>query len=263
MTDAVHPLAGHFAGVSDAYERGRPEYPAAVVGALAAEAGLRRGDPVLDLAAGTGKLTRALHAFGLEVVAVEPLEALCAVLSESLGAQRVRRGTAEAIPLPDDSVAAVTVGNAFHWFDAPRALAEIGRVLRPGAVLAVLDAGVDWRPASWAADAIDEMTRLRPHHPRFDGPPWEEALQTHGWAAPETFHLSLDRPTDADSIVANFASMSWVAGLPEPERIETLVRFRVLIDAGETPARLPVHFHLSLTRPVSVARSITYRAAHD
>src|SRR3954449_6197274 len=122
---ALHPLAQQFASVADVYERGRPDYTPAVVGALAAELGIAPGARVLDLGAGTGKLARALLAFGLDVVAVEPQGALREVLAVGIGGQRVLEGTAEEIPLPDQSVAAVTVADAFHWFDQSMALAEI------------------------------------------------------------------------------------------------------------------------------------------
>src|ERR1700750_3449965 len=97
---ALHPLSERFADVADVYERGRPDYAPAVVGALAAELRIPPGGPVLDLAGGTGKLTRALLAAGLDVVAVEPQAELRTVLAESVGSERVRDGVAEAIPLP-------------------------------------------------------------------------------------------------------------------------------------------------------------------
>jgi predicted RNA methylase len=97
---ALHPLAEQFASVAEAYERGRPEYAPAVVGALGAELGLGAGDPVLDLAAGTGKLTRALLAGGLDVIAVEPQASLRERLSANVGTERVREGLAEDIPSP-------------------------------------------------------------------------------------------------------------------------------------------------------------------
>src|SRR5689334_16563116 len=124
---ALHPLADKFASVADAYELGRPDYPPAVVGALAAELGLAQGAPVLDLAAGTGKLTRALVAGGLDVVAVEPQAGMRERLAAHIGAERVRDGVAEEIPLEAGSVDAVTVADGFHWFDRPKALAEIRR----------------------------------------------------------------------------------------------------------------------------------------
>src|SRR4051794_23364359 len=116
---ALHPLAQKFTSVADAYERGRPEYPRAAIGALAAELELRPGGRVLDLAAGTGKVSRALLSAGFDVVAVEPLESMRTVLGSRIGIERVRDGVAESVPLGDESVDAVTVGDAFHWFDKP------------------------------------------------------------------------------------------------------------------------------------------------
>ncbi len=95
---ALHPLAARFASVADAYERGRPEYAPAAVGALTAELGLASGAPVLDLAAGTGKLARALLAAGLDVVAVEPQLQMRERLAATIGTERVREGFAEQIP---------------------------------------------------------------------------------------------------------------------------------------------------------------------
>ena len=104
----LHPLAEQFAALAQVYERGRPGYPPAVVGAIGAELGLAPGARVLDLAAGTGKLTRALVAGGFDVVAVEPIESLRAILIGIVGAERVHDGVAEAIPLPADLQAALS-----------------------------------------------------------------------------------------------------------------------------------------------------------
>ena len=108
----LHPLAARFADVVGEYERGRPEYPPAVVGAIAAELGVPPGEAVLDLAAGTGKFARALVGIGMDVIAVEPQPPLREILAASIGEEHVRAGFAEAIPLADASVAAVTVADA-------------------------------------------------------------------------------------------------------------------------------------------------------
>lgn len=244
----LHPLAEQFASAADAYERGRPEYAPAVVGALAAELGLAPGAPVLDLAAGTGKLTRALVAGGLEVVAVEPQASLRERLAAAVGAERVRDGLAEAIPLPDSSVDAVTVADAFHWFDHAAALAEIKRVLRPGGGLAVLFTAPDWTGASWAHELGTLIQRLRPEHPYFDGPPWQQAVRDAGvWTEPREVRVTTSQPTDPARIVAYVASMSFVAGMPDAQRAELLAGVKTLVEAGETPPELPARVSLGLT----------------
>jgi SAM-dependent methyltransferase len=245
---ARHKLASQFASVADAYERGRPEHAPAVVGALGAELGLATGASVLDLAAGTGKLSRALLAAGLDVVAVEPLAAMRERLAAAIGPERVREGYAEAIPLADGSVDAVTVADGFHWFEQAEALAEIGRVLKPGGGLAVLTTVPDWSGASWAHELGTLIAGLRPEHPYFDGPPWQEALRAAGgWTAPREIRVTTTQPADPGRIVDYVASMSWVAGLPEERRDAWLAQAAELIDAGETPTELPVHVVIGLT----------------
>jgi SAM-dependent methyltransferase len=245
---ALHPLAEHFASVADAYERGRPGYPPAAVGAITAELGVAPSDPVLDLAAGTGKLSRVLLDAGLDVVAVEPLESLREVLAGRIGAARVRAGVAEHIPLPDASVALVTVSDAFHWFDHQVALSEIRRVLRPGGGLAVLATVPDWSDASWSHELGTLLQELRPPHPHFDGPPWQEAVRASDeWTALREVRVTTLSPAEPDRIVDYVSSMSWVAAMPEGQRIETLERIRVLIQTGDTPPGLPVQVIIGLT----------------
>lgn len=245
---SLHPLAARFASVADAYERGRPEYAPAAVGALAAELGLASGAVVLDLAAGTGKLTRALLAAGLDVVAVEPQAPMRERLAATVGAERVHEGFAEAIPLPDASVDAVTVADGFHWFEQAQALAEIGRVLRLGGGLAVLTTVPDWGGASWAHELGTLIARERPEHPYFDGPSWQEALRAAGgWTEPREIRVITSQPTDPARIVAYAASMSWVAGLPEDRRDAWLAQVAELVDGGEMPAEMPVQVIVGLT----------------
>jgi SAM-dependent methyltransferase len=245
---ALHPLAARFASVADAYERGRPEYAPAVAGALAAELGIPPGAPVLDLAAGTGKLTRLLVAAGFDVVAVEPQAALLERLAKGVGAERVRKGVAEAIPLSDASVDAVTVADGFHWFDQAPALAEIRRVLKPGGGLAVLSTVPDWSGASWAHELGAMIQRLRPEHPYFDGPPWQEAVRAAGgWMPPREVRVTTSQPTGPDRILAYVASMSFVAALPQDERAEWLAQAAELVEAGETPGELRVQVVIGLT----------------
>jgi len=139
MTEGIHPAAaGGFSTAADAYERGRPGYPEEAMAWMAERLDLREGRDVLDLAAGTGKLTRALVPFGARVVAIEPIDEMREQLFRALPDVDAFDGTAESIPLPDGSVDAVTCGQAFHWFRADEALREIHRVLRPGGGLALV-----------------------------------------------------------------------------------------------------------------------------
>jgi ubiquinone/menaquinone biosynthesis C-methylase UbiE len=244
----LHPLAARFADAAAVYESGRPEYAPAVVGAIAAELGIPAGAPVLDLAAGTGKLTRALLAAGLDVVAVEPQAPMRELLAASVGAGRVREGVAEAIPLPDRSVVAVTVADAFHWFDHAAALAEIRRVLSPDGGLAVLATVPDWGAASWSHEVGSLVVELRPEHPHFEGPPWQDAVRAAGgWTVPREVRVTTLQPADPERLVDHIASISWIAALPEPERVRTLERIAAMIAAGETPAELPVRIVIGLT----------------
>jgi len=130
---SVHPIAEAFDRAADVYDRVRPEYPDEAVDWLVETLGLGPGKTVVDLAAGTGKLTKALLARArARVVAVEPAASMLARLREVAPGAEGRSGTAETIPLEDATADAITVAQAFHWFANDRALAEIHRVLRPG-----------------------------------------------------------------------------------------------------------------------------------
>jgi SAM-dependent methyltransferase len=244
----LHPLAARFVDVADAYERGRPEYTPAVAEAIAAELHIAPPARVLDLAAGTGKLTRALLGVGFDVVAVEPQAQLREILAASVGAERVLDGLAEEIPLPDASVAAVTVADAFHWFDQVRALREIQRVLIPGGGLAAIRLLPDWSGASWAHEVGTLIAELCREHPQFDGPRWQETARAQGcWTAPREVQLTMLQSAAPEGILDYIASISWVAALPDDQRTETIARIGELIAAGETPEELPVHVAVGLT----------------
>ena len=129
MSDEQQPDWAHsFGGVAEAYERGRPTYPAEAVSWLLGEQPLS----VLELGAGTGKLTRVIAKLGHDVHATDPDPAMLQILEREVPGVRTAEAGAEDIPLGDASVDAVIAGQAFHWFDLDRALPEIARVLRPG-----------------------------------------------------------------------------------------------------------------------------------
>lgn len=129
--DPVDPRE-RFAGAASGYARFRPSYPGALVDWVLAEADARPGDRVADVGCGTGIVTRLLAERGLDVVGIDPNEEMLAEARAALGPAEYRRGEAAATGLDDASVALVTVAQAFHWFDADKALAEFHRVLRPG-----------------------------------------------------------------------------------------------------------------------------------
>lgn len=246
---SLHPLAARFGDVADEYERGRPDYPLEVAERVLDELSVPAGARVLDLGAGTGKLTRALLAAGLDVVAVEPQDPMREILAASIGEDRVRPGTAEAIPLEDSSVSAVTAADAFHWFDQARALDEIRRVLRPDGGLAVLSTVADYSGASWAHEVGQLVAAARPEHPFHDGPPWGDAVRAAGgWEEPREVRVTITAPARLERMRDWIASFSWMAAMPEPERSQLLARIESLIAAGDTPEELPVHFVIGLAR---------------
>jgi SAM-dependent methyltransferase len=221
----LHPLAERFALVADAYERGRPDYAPAVIGALTAELHVAPGARVLDLGAGTGKLTRALLAFGLDAVAVEPQAPLRELLARAIGPERALDGLAEEVPLPNDSVALVTVADAFHWFDQGRALAEVKRVLAPGGGFAVFSTAPNLSGTDWATELGAMVESSRPAHPFFDGPPWQQAArEAGGFDEPFTVRVSYEQQMDGARVLDWLASFSWVAALPEDDRATLMER---------------------------------------
>jgi SAM-dependent methyltransferase len=238
----VHPSAATgFARSVEAYERARPEYPPEAIAWLAEELDLRPGRTVVDLAAGSGKLTRPLAQLGCEVIAIEPVAEMRAAIGPTA---RALDGTAEAIPLPDDSADAVTVGQAFHWFDGPKALAEIARVLRPGGALALI-----WnrRPTESSAlhAAISEMIApYRGDAPSHGSGAWRETFAGRELAE-RRLHFS--QRLDADGLADRVGSTSFVAALDDSTREPLLERVRALVPDG--PVDVPYVCELHLWRP--------------
>jgi SAM-dependent methyltransferase len=146
-------------------------------------------------------------------------------------------------------VAAVTAGDAFHWFDPAPALAEIARVLQPRGGLALFTSFMDWRGTSWGHEVGTLMADLRPTHPHFDGPPLEDSLAAAGgWDPARSIRLIYDQPAVPERILDHIASMSWIASMPDEEREATLARIGEAILAGETPSQLPVHVGIRFAR---------------
>jgi SAM-dependent methyltransferase len=224
----VSDLARSFERAAEEYERGRPGYAEAALDAV----GLQADAVVLDLAAGTGKLTRQLVRRFRRVVAVEPLDRMRAVLERVVPEAEALSGTAAAIPLDDDAVDAVFVGEAFHWFGTEDAVREIARVLRPRGVLAILfnqaDGGFEppLPEAFWAAFDATAIAK-----------PPEQTVRSGAWRAPfpgpfEPFaEQRYPNPVELDreGVLAQVASYSMVAGLPDPDRARLLAELAALV----------------------------------
>lgn len=226
--DELHPLVGGFTDAA-AYDAGRPRYGEPVASLLLAQLGLRAGAPVLELGAGTGQLSTALLAAGLDLTAVEPLGPTRELLRAAIGAERVREGRAEQIPLEDSSVDAVFAADAFHWFDEARAMPEIKRVLRAHGGVAILRtiAQID-RP--WSRELGRILMECRPEHPAFSERGAAAALEEDPAFGPVT-ETSVTTPgvLERPQLLAWVASFSWVAILAPAERELLLERVNELL----------------------------------
>jgi SAM-dependent methyltransferase len=237
---STHPTAAAgFGSSADAYERGRPTYPDDAVAHLAAELELGPAARVLDLAAGTGKLTRLLVEGGADVLAVEPVAAMRAVLENTVPGIPVLEGTAESIPLPDRSVDAVTVAQAFHWFDAAAALVEIHRVLRPGGALGLIWNAMD-SSVEWVAVLQEVVHATRGSAPHYGGTPWRDAFRSSALFTPLSARtFGFVHELDEDGLIDRVVSTSYVAALPEAERTRLTHQVRALVSDMPPPLRLP------------------------
>ena len=204
-------------------------YPFEAVRRLVKELRITPESTVLDLAAGTGKLTRLLAQLGCEVVAVEPVDEMRERLVETLPGVTALEGTAEEIPLDDESVDAVTVGQAFHWFDGDAALAEIHRVLRPrsrlGLIWNVKDESVDW--VHQLAEIIEAY---RGNAPRVASGAWKEAFERTELFTPiERARFSFVHQTDTATVVARVTSISFIAAMAPRVRERVVDQVRELL----------------------------------
>lgn len=200
--------AASFGAAAEAYLRGRPGYPRALVDSMIPRGAKR----VLDLGAGTGKLTTLLADMGLEVVAVEPDAALREQLAVLAPTAAVRAGSAENIPLDDASVDAVIVAQAWHWFDADTATREIARVLVPGGTLSLV-----WNIRDESEPWVAELGALMHRHTPQDIDTAPELGAPFG--DPERLEIRWRHTTTHDGILDMVASRSYVIALPEPERV--------------------------------------------
>ena len=231
--------------VAELYELGRSDWPAAVADGVG-------GEVVLDLAAGTGKLARVLVPRFREVVCVEPLHGMRAVGRRVVPAARWLTGTAEAIPLADASVDAAFVADAFHWFDARLAVAELARVLRPGGTLTLLftawDGAFEPAPPPEAIDAIRTVSRRTGSTglPRVESGAWRSGFVDAPFGELADDEVPFTHVAGRDGVIAYYLSMSTIAARPQTERDELAATLRRLLP--DAPHRLCLRARRHRTR---------------
>jgi SAM-dependent methyltransferase len=176
------------------------------------------GSTVIDLAAGTGKLTRLLLPTGARIIAVEPVQGMREVLESVVPSAEVLEGTAEQLPLPDGSADAVTVAQAFHWFRGPEALSEIHRVLKPCGRLALI-----WNRRDSEQPIQAELAELMESHrgtaPSHDSGAWKAAFRGTCLFGPLTEQdFPMEQVVDETRLVARVLSVSFMAALPPDQQ---------------------------------------------
>jgi ubiquinone/menaquinone biosynthesis C-methylase UbiE len=218
VSELQHPDSRSFDDVAELYQRVRPSYPDEAIDWLVQRLGLDAGSTVLDLGAGTGKLTAAFARRVARVIAVEPGPAMLAQLRRAVPEAEAVLGAAEAIPIGDGAVDAVVCGQSFHWFRMDEALREIRRVLRPGGGL-----GLIWNVRDPDDPVQAEVTALLEPFV----PPGRAALPTtvtdfvaENFGDVAEHVVGFEHELDADGLVGRISSISFVAAAPEPRRRE-------------------------------------------
>lgn len=224
-----------FQAGAGAYDRARPDYPADALRWLSERLAVSAGARVLDVGAGTGKLTALLVPSGAELLALEPVEAMRSRLAVAVPDARVVAGTAEAIPFESGSMDAAAVAQAFHWFDGPRALAELHRVLRPGGRLGLMwnvrDRSVDW--VAELAGIVDGYGDVISRH---EGVKWKAAFPAPGFGPLEEAEFPNGQSITPAGVLDRVSSTSFIAVLPEAERADVLDRVRSLLESHSATA---------------------------
>jgi SAM-dependent methyltransferase len=211
--------ASSFGAAAAAYERGRPPYPPEAIDWLLPEGAPR----VLDLGAGTGKLTRQLTERGLDVTAVEPSAGMREQLAGAVPGVAVHAGSAEEIPLPDGCVDAVLVAQAWHWVDPSRAVPEVARVLVPGGRL-----GLVWNMRDEREDWVAELGRIL-HDPGEHHRP-DRGIIGPPFGPVEHRDVEWTHRLSRDELIDLAASRSYVITMPDQERAAVLAGVAHLAD---------------------------------
>ena len=223
MDDRYEQQRTSFGAAAQLYEQARPGYPDEVVDLLVTP-GARR---VVDLGAGTGKLTRVLLERGLDVVAVEPSAGMRAEFARVLPGVPVLAGRAEALPLDAGSVDAVVAGQAWHWVDPARAVAEVARVLGPGGSL-----GLVWNLRSTDEPWVEELDRVLGHaRAPGEGDP-EAPVVGLPFGPLERHEVTWRSELSPEAVVELVASRSYAIVLEPPQRERLLAAVRRLLETN-------------------------------
>jgi SAM-dependent methyltransferase len=235
-----------FGNTAEDYERGRPGWPDAVAGV----GGLPSKSEVLDLGAGTGKLTRVLGRRFARVTAVEPDPSMRAVFSQATLCCKVLEGSAEAIPLADGSVDGVFCADCFHWFDWPVAIAEIERVLRPGGVLVMCfhapGGNTDPPYPDEAREAVRRHLRpdVQPGGAIYESGVWKEPFARSAFGPLREEALQHEERLGRDDLISLSLSQSIIAALPDDERLAVAAELREVLPnvTFTVPVRDEIHW---------------------
>jgi SAM-dependent methyltransferase len=248
----VTDLAGSFGSAADAYERGRPRYEPHVIAAIG-EAAV--GPRLVDVGAGTGRMSDPLTQAGYDMVAVEPLDEMRAILAGHIGSDRALDGRAEALPLEDASVGGAVCSDAWHWFDGARAADELARVVTPGGGVVICVSLPTWRGDAeaphWFLDlGVVHAALHKGDHPYLTGSKRPDGLEGHpDFEDLEVVNVPFVHQTDREGIVAHWSSLSFVASLPGPQRARFLEELdAMLARRGVDEVDIPYRAELWITR---------------
>jgi SAM-dependent methyltransferase len=236
-----------------AYERARPAYPRRAVAWVCAQLRVAASQQIFDLGAGTGKLGRLVRELtGTEVIAVEPVAEMRAIAAAH--GLAVLDGTAEDLPAADGSVENVVCGEAFHWFDARRALGEIARVLRDGGGIGLLWNVHCWdRHAAWvrAIEALLAPQSDRRPQTRYGSGQWRVAFELdRRWAPLNQRSFHHEQRLSRAGLVDHVASVAYVAALPQDERSALLAEVARIADDLPEEIDIPYRTDVYVTRLV-------------
>lgn len=257
MTIEIHEKAAiGFDRASDAYERGRPDYPVEAIDFLVKQFDIKPSSQMVDLAAGTGKFTKYLFPFNNHVIAVEPVERMRQKFLSLYPAMQVLKGSAEYIPVVTESIDVVTVAQAFHWFNGEKALKEICRVLKPhghlGLIWNVRDESVSWvRELSQIIDPYEGTT------PRYSSMNWKLAFGgSHFFSALQHAVFNYTHLSTLETILDRVSSISFISALSDQDKKYVLNQVQRLIEnhpATKNTAQIPFPYltHIYFTQKLS------------